>query len=207
MMMTEEILKSNTIPLIHVVDEDDLVLSKSDDAVWFKILRNFPWLDYVGFAADYYDALYQFNITEAERRSEKETDDEACESEGDAVLRLLFDRVTMQKTKEGKLPVLYERRIEEIKSGSVDMNELAPGRVPERFGGRKPKCFFAMFKAFLGTSLMGLPPEPEYVNLMLSSNPSFLRVCGFALRMKNEEYSYLHAPSLRKLEQFDQIMT
>lgn len=208
MKITEDFLKSNTIPLIHVVDEDDLVLSESADAVWFTILSNFPWSDYVGFAADYYDALYQFNLKEAEKRSEKgKSSNEGSESEEEAALRLLFDRATMQKTKEGKIPVLFEQKVEEIKTGSVDVNELVPGRVPERFAGRKPKCFFAMFKAFLGTSLMGLPPEPEHVYMMLSSNPSFLRVCGFVLKMKNKEYSHLHVPSLRKLEQFDQIMT
>lgn len=53
---------------------------------------------------------------------------------------------------------------------------------------------------------MGFPPEPELVYLLLKSNPSFIRVCGFAPKAEKDEYCLQHVPSLRKLEQFDQIM-
>jgi len=39
---------------------------------------------------------------------------------------------------------------------TVKPETLSPGIVPIRLGGKKPKCFFAMFKSFLGASLMGL---------------------------------------------------
>lgn len=90
----------------------------------------------------------------------------------------------------------------------VSAQEVAPGVVPTRLAGRKPKCFFAMLKAFLGTSLMGFASEPEKVYLLLSSNPSFARVCGFALsgQSRVDHYQHNQIPSLRKLEQFDQVM-
>ena len=42
--------------------------------------------------------------------------------------------------------------------------------------------------------------------MLLKSNPSFARVCGFIPRHIRDEYCSEHIPSLRKLEQFDQIM-
>ena len=90
----------------------------------------------------------------------------------------------------------------------TDPLSLAPGVVPVRLLGRKPKCFFGLLKSFIGTTLMGFPAEPEQVDLLLKSNPSFARVCGFAPKPKDkaEPYSYRQVPSLRKLEQFDQVM-
>ena len=53
---------------------------------------------------------------------------------------------------------------------------------------------------------MGFPAEPEKVDMILRSNPSFARVCGFIPRRNLEGYCGEHIPSLRKLEQFDQLM-
>ncbi len=54
---------------------------------------------------------------------------------------------------------------------------------------------------------MGFPAEPEKVHLLLTSNLPFARVCGFVPKNDNSQYWYLHVPGLRKLEQFDMIMT
>ena len=86
-------------------------------------------------------------------------------------------------------------------------DSISPGVVPPRKMGKKPKCFFALFKSFLGVTLMGFPPEPEMVFNQLFSNLSFARVCGFVPNIKNDTYWFKNIPSLRKLEQFDQIMT
>lgn len=112
----------------------------------------------------------------------------------------------MQSMQGTESSILYQREVAEYESCGVDADSIAPGVVPNRLGGKKPKCFFPMFKSFLGASLMGFPAEPESVHLLLSSNLSFARVCGFAPAM-TEAYCFDHVPSLRKLEQFDQIMT
>jgi hypothetical protein len=88
----------------------------------------------------------------------------------------------------------------------VSPNSIFPGIVPERDGGRKPKCFFGLLKSFLGVTFMGFPATPENVHSFLTSNPSFARVCGFMPKGADEQYSANYVPSLRKLEQFDQIM-
>jgi len=54
---------------------------------------------------------------------------------------------------------------------------------------------------------MGFPAEPENVHKHLSNNLPFARVCGFIPKGADENYWYKHVPSLRKIEQFDQIMT
>ena len=192
-------------PLIHVVDEDDQVLLNSPDNEWFRILYYFPDEEYCEPAAQYYDALYHFNHQEARKREEKELNKvESCdESKEDATQRLLFDRATMDKS----VPVIYEEDFERSPIQTVNPSSLSPGTVPFRLGGKKPKCFFALFKAFIGASLMGFPSEPKEVHLLLTSNLPFARVCGFVPKDENSQYWYLHVPGLRKLEQFDMIMT
>jgi len=195
------------IPLIQLIESDDRALLSSPEAEWYRILYYFPWTDHRGTAAEYYDALYQFNLRELEKRAERflSADNVIVEAKEEAIQRLLFSRVTMQNTKVEEATVIYDGKVEP-KNPTVEPEAIAPGIVPIRLGGRKPKCFFAMFKSFLGASLMGFPSEPETVHLLLNSNPSFVRVCGFAPKEETDEYCYLHVPSLRKLEQFDQIM-
>jgi hypothetical protein len=128
------------------------------------------------------------------------------ESPEQARQRLLFARATMQDPDRGSVPILFPGAAAAWAPPQTDPATLVPGIVPARLGGKKPKCFFALFKSFLGASLMGFPAEPETVHLLLSSNPSFVRVCGFAPKHAQDAYCYHHVPSLRKLEQFDQIM-
>ncbi|MCP4672337.1 MAG: hypothetical protein GY857_13650, partial [Desulfobacula sp.] len=193
------------IPLIHIVDEDDQILLHSQDAEWFKILYYFKWSDYCEIGAKYYDALYHHNILEKLKRNEKSMQEkESCsESKEEAKQRLLFDRPTIDHS----LPVIHEEQFKTVLFPTVSPSSIAPGIVPERFGGKKPKCFFSLFQAFLGANLMGFPAEPEKVHLLLTSNLPFARVCGFVPKGENTPYWRLHVPSLRKLEQFDMIMT
>jgi hypothetical protein len=127
------------------------------------------------------------------------------ETKEQARQRLLFERATMQ---EAPTQIIYEGHVAQRPVASVDPMALAPGVVPMRLAGRKPKCFFSLLKSFIGTSLMGFPAEPESVYLLLKSNPSFARVCGFVPKEKAnpEAYHTYQVPSLRKLEQFDQVM-
>jgi len=192
---------ASQIPLIVEVYEDEHLLLSSPDTKWYEILKNFPWQDYREPASLYYDALYRFNKTCGTPCSPSDT--ENSEDKESAKQRLLFDRPTMDKT----VPVLYEPEFQKVPSRSVSPLSVAPGIVPHREGGPKPKCFFAMFAAFLGVTLMGFEAEPENVRFFLTSNPAFARVCGFIPRDEDEQYWYRHIPSLRKIEQFDQIMT
>ncbi|HDP99249.1 MAG TPA: hypothetical protein ENN22_08720 [bacterium] len=74
-------------------------------------------------------------------------------------------------------------------------------------GGRKPKNFYALVKAFLGVSYMGLKNTADVVHSQLINNPSFARKCGFNYIIDVErKLSQHNIPSLRKLQQFDQIM-
>ncbi|MCP4755978.1 MAG: hypothetical protein GY866_34390, partial [Proteobacteria bacterium] len=152
------------------------------------------------FAADYYNALYDFNQF---RKKETKSPDEGPETKEEAVERIIKSRPTVNKNE----PVMYqpEFRIPLVKN--VKPENVAPGFPPKRFKGKKPKCFFAMFKSFLGASLMGYPAEPEDVHRLLTSNLPFARVCGFIPKGGDEHYWSHHVPSLRKIEQFDQIMT
>lgn len=193
--------------LIELIDNDDKILLNSPNASWYKILYYFPWQEYVSFAVEYYNCLHDFNIKAQAKKEEKQNQfEDNVESKEEAKERLLFDRVTMQSAPLAE-EILFNLRPKESEYNTVAPDQIAPGKVPIRSAGKKPKCFFSLIKSFIGTVLIGFPAEPDKVHLLLQSNPAFLRVCEFAPKHENDEYCYLHVPSLRKLEQFDQIMS
>lgn len=205
-MLSPQLTEGHQAPLIHEVHADDQYLLNTLDGEWFEILHHFPWLDYREHAAAYYDALYAFNSEE--REAAKPADDSIPETEAAAKQRLLFDRPTMSSTPVPPTQIIYQGQVVVDTVPTVDPQSLAPGVVPLRVVGRKPKCFFGLLKSFLGTALMGFAAEPEQIHLLLKTNPSFARVCGFVPKANDQasSYSYRHIPSLRKLEQFDQVM-
>ena len=199
MLNQAPVLNHIQLPLVQIVNEDDELLSGNVDAQWYTILKNFPWEDYRELAASYYNALYDFNISnqlKEEAAENKETKDEGRQ-------RLLFGRATMDKTHS----VLHEMESKKIAVPLVSPRSVSPGVVPKRLGGKRPKDFYALFKSFTGACLMGFAPEPEVVHNLLTSNLSFARVCGFIPNDSDQRYWYRSIPSLRKIEQFDQIMT
>jgi len=209
-MILNEPLEVHQIPLIHIVESDDLFLRDHADVLWFDVLRGLDWRALRPLAAQYYDRLYQFNENQAAeayarrvRDARKSEDSQPCESKQEATERLLFERATMSKD----VGILHERKPAPETSRRVDPRTLFPGRPPVRLAGKAPKCFFAMLKAFLGVTLQGRAPEPEVVAGELTNNPSFARTCGFTLPDSRRGYRQRDVPSLRKLEQFDQIMT
>jgi hypothetical protein len=206
MMLSLRIEEGQQIPLIHEVHSDDAHLLNTIDGEWFDILYQFPWQAYRQVAADYYNALYDFN--QVPPKSAAEDDPINPESKDEARQRLLFERATAPRPTNPPAPILYQGEAVVVQAQDIQAADVAPGVVPSRLVGRKPKCFFALLKGFLGASLMGFAPEPEQVHLLLKSNPAFARVCGFSYRRKDcGDYHYQQVPSLRKLEQFDQIMT
>jgi len=194
-------------PLFHIVESDDWHLRQQIGLVWFSVLAMLSWRLLRPVGSAYYDALETFNQEQASRRREKRASAGPAnmETRKEADIRLLFERATMCK----ETPVIQRSLATagEAKPRRVDPESIAPGVVPTRFAGRSPKCFFAMLKAFLGMAVRGRAPEPEVVYEALRSNPSFARCCGFTLRDKKIGYRQSDVPSLRKLEQFDQIMT
>ena len=205
-MLSSHITEGQQIPLIHEVHSDDEHLLNTIDGEWFDILYHFRWEDHRQFAADYYNALYDFN--QAPPQTVTAEDNASTETKKEAKQRLLFNRTTAPIPTNPPAPILFQAEVVEGKAQDVQPWDVAPGVVPLRLVGRKPKCFFGLLKSFIGTSLMGFPPEPEQVELLLKSNPAFARVCGFSHKEKDRSvYHYQQVPSLRKLAQFDQIMT
>ncbi|MFQ5507016.1 MAG: hypothetical protein ACE5F1_19775 [Planctomycetota bacterium] len=192
------------LPLLHIVESDDIYFEEQANVLWFRVLRDLDWRAFIGVAAQYYEALWTFNQAQRDARVERaRTQPEANpETRQEADRRLLFDRATLDAT----APVLHEMAPAERELHHVDPSALRPGRVPLRFAGRTPKCFFAMFKAFMGLCLLGRSPEPEFVHQELVNNPSFARACGFTLSDPVLGYRKSDVPSRRKIEQFDQLM-
>ena len=192
------------IPLIQIVESDDCFLDEAD-ILWFRLLRNLDWQPLVPVAVQYYEALWQFNRDQLRERVQKEHSRPVPnpETKEEARQRLLLDRATLDPEK----PVLAEGEANFREPLHVDPARIRPGCVPARLRGRKPKDFFAMLKSFLGVMVMGRPAEPEFVFADLTNNPAYARTCGFTLPDADFGYRASDVPSLRKLEQFDQIMT
>ncbi len=193
------------LPLIVHVESDDVYLQQRPDVLWFTLLTTVDWIRFAEIAAQYYEGLWQFNAAQARSRAERaaRAPQPNPETKDGATLRLLFGRATMQDD----VPVLAGGPPEELPLLHVSPGSVAPGVVPTRLAGRRPKCFFALFKAFTAIAVKGRAPEPEFVYEELRDNPSFARACGFTLPDPEVGYRQSDVPGLRKIEQFDQIMT
>lgn len=198
--------RATQLPLVHCVESDDVYLRGRPDVLWFTLLSSVDWgQEFAATGAQYYEALWQFNAAQTRAQAEQAAKRAAAnpETKREATTRLLFDRATMRE----EAPILAEDPPEDLPLIHVDPAALAPGVVPARLAGRAPKCFFAMFSAFVAVAVKGRAPEPEAVSEELRDNPSFARACGFTLPDPAVGYRQSDVPSLRKLEQFDQIMT
>lgn len=194
------------LPLIHCVESDDVYLRQRPDVLWFTVLAEVDWAsDFRDVAAQYYEALWEFNATQARAAAARRAarPDPNPETKAEATVRLLFERSTMRDD----APMLAAPPPEELPLVHVNPATIRPGVVPVRLAGRRPKCFFGMFKAFVGVALKGRAPEPGVVFEELRDNPSFARACGFTLPDPVVGYRASDIPGLRKFEQFDQIMT
>jgi hypothetical protein len=192
-------------PLIHFVESDDLFLHEQVDVLWFDVLNSLDYHSFQTTAAHYYEQLYTFNQQQKQRRLERQENPPPPnpETQTQATQRTLLQRPTL----DPQAPLLYQKPATTDPLIRVDPRELVPGCPPPRLIGRPPKCFFALLYSFLGTSLAGQPAEPEFVHRRLRENPAFARTCGFTLPRPGKPERQSDLPSLRKLEQFDQIMT
>lgn len=193
------------VPLIHFVESDDLFLHDQVDVVWFDVLNTLDYHAFQATAARYYEQLYTFNQQQKQRRSERDENPPLPnpETQAQATQRTLLERATLDE----QVPALYARPEPTSPLIWIAPHEVSPGVTPPRLVGRPPKCFFAMLWSFLGTTLAGQPAEPEFVHQRLSENRAFARTCGFTIPRPGKPERQRDVPSLRKLQQFDQIMT
>jgi hypothetical protein len=193
------------LPLIQFVESDDLYLQDQPGVLWFDVLKDLDYRRFQQTAAHDYERLWQFNQQQAQQRNERRENSPAPnpETQTQATQRLIFSRPTLDQEAD----VLPQPRELPAPGIFVAPQSLHPGIVPPRFAGRPPKCFFALLKSFLGLMFAGEPPEPEFVHQQLRENRAFARTCGFTIPRPGKPVRQTDIPSLRKLQQFDQIMT
>jgi hypothetical protein len=77
------------IPLIHIVESDDLFLADQPDVLWFDVLRSLDYHQFQATAARYYERLYTFNLQQKEQRIERRENPPAPnpETQGQAAVR------------------------------------------------------------------------------------------------------------------------
>jgi len=181
-------------------EPDDYVLENNPEVVYVSVLDDFDFNIFTEEEKRYYTALADFNrklVKKQKKNDSQENNTDKSETKEDAYQRLLFEIIDKDPCKES---VLYE-----IPSmGLVDIKKVHHN---PKGAGRKPKEFYALVKAFMGVSYMGLKNSPAVVYSQLINNPPFARKCGFKYIVYEEtKHSQHNIPSLRKLEQFDQIM-
>ena len=59
------------LPLLHIVESDDLYFEEQADVLWFPVLRDLDWRAFVDVAAQYYEALWAFNQAQQRARVER----------------------------------------------------------------------------------------------------------------------------------------
>lgn len=191
---------SSQWPLFLLVHRDDAALLASGEADWLRVLLQLDWRILRWVAAQYYQALFEFNAAAALKHPGPAN----IESLDEATQRLLVERPTGGNA---EAPVLHRLPAPtQVVPEVVRADVLEPGVVPIRLAGRSPKCFFALVKAFIGVQLMGRDASAEEVHHHLLHSPPFARACGFTLRDPTARYRQSDIPALRKLEQFEQIM-
>lgn len=191
--------------LFHEVFADDRILLSSDEGDWLRAVLQIDYRPLRPVAAEYFQSLWEFNLAWARRRGLVPRSEEGNqESPDEAAQRLLFRRPSGGNS---RAPILHPVPPPPVPMPwVVNVDRLEPGVVPFRVWGRKPKCFFALTKAFLGVHLMGRSASAHEVRHHLRISPPFARACGFTLPDPARGYRHTDIPGLRKLEQFDEIM-
>ena len=192
--------------LFHIVESDDQVLEKSEEVVWFQLVKSIfqNYQQFHSIAVQYYRCLFLFNQQAITSHRQRKKDRQSMDkSKQEGRLRLLFDRPTAGND---QAPNLFPTITPPEAPPLENENEIRPGKVPSRIAGRKPKDFYSMLAAFLGTQAMGMDATAENVANNLTGNPSFARACNFTQATPTSDSSS-HVPQLRTLQQFDQIMT
>ena len=186
------------------IDADDYALENNPDVAFVEILDHFDFRFFTDAEKAYYEALADFNKKSADKRKENQFNDavvnEPAENKDAVYQTVMFDYI--EKNHPSQKTILFD--IPTIDMETLDIDDILRNR---NNAGRKPKDFVAMTKAFPGVSYMGLNNTPATVHSQLINNPSFARKCGFEYIVSVErQFDQANIPSLRKLEQFDQIM-
>lgn len=210
------------------VHRDDAALLAVGEVDWLRVVLELDWLAYRPQAAQYYQGLWEFNARAARERAMAgvpEVPDadggvqstlplteearggadgeESQETQEQATLRLMNERPTGGN---GDATVLHPTALPPLSTPTVHAERLRPGVIPIRMAGKAPKCFFALLKAFIGVQSMGRSATAAEVRHHLEISPPFARACGFTQPQPDKGYRQSDIPSLRKLEQFEQIM-
>jgi hypothetical protein len=180
-------------------EPDDYVIENNPDVTYDNVLNKYDFNLFQDEEQLYYKSLSDFNLKLVKKAKEKKIQQhvDKPKTKDEAYQELLWEILEREPSKE---TVLFEL---------PSIGFVSPDEIHHNYkgAGRKPKNFYALVKAFLGVSYMGLKNSPDMVHSQLINNPSFARKCGFKYIINEETKHCQHnIPSLRKLEQFDQIM-
>jgi hypothetical protein len=178
-------------------EPDDYVIDHNPEVTYTKVLEKFDFNRFQAEQRRYYQALADFNRKLGNKMKEKKNQQHhpnKSVNKDEAYQELLFELLEQPPSPKN---ILFE-------IPSLDMDDIHHN---PKGAGRKPKNFYGLVNAFLGVSYMGLKNSPDVVYSQLINNPSFARKCGFKYIIDADTKLCQHnIPSLRKLEQFDQIM-
>jgi len=112
------------IPLIHIVESDDLYLEAQEDVFWFGLLRDLDWPSLRPVAGRCYEALWQFNEQQARARAKRSTIAAAANPETPEEATY---RQATEEEKEAEIPPENDQNVQ----------VPGPGELPASVGQRR----------------------------------------------------------------------
>jgi len=211
-------LHSTSLILFESTDADS-VLSDPVNEDWLAIVRGVAGELYDDVARRYYLALNHFRRQRyrSPLQGRKEYSGSSKQQAFEAMLLAMDERKRVEKAAASRDdPAIFveacpDAQDETLPEALRDFSKPAPSLGDLLSGAVRPPCdALCLMRAFLAAPLLGVGDSPKDVYLLLRSNPTFVRACGFLGRsaMKQPgELTSRRLPGLSTCEEFSEVMT
>ncbi len=207
----------NALLPVESSDDDELVTNPVN-AGWLAVLEQLNAKRFKVVARRYYLGLS--HLRKQSRRSALPGQVQIQVKGQQQALQAMLAHMEEQKQGKGQEESARTNKIF-VESGPTDQLELPealrdftvepPSLQTLRQGPGRPPCdALCLMKAFLAAPLLAVDDNPTDVHLLLHSNPSFARQCGFLGRNVHRqpgEWTSRQLPSKAVCEEFNEVMT
>lgn len=195
------------------------VLEDPTNADWLAVVRDITGELYDDVARRYHAALSHFR--RAQRRpalaGQREFSGAGKKAALQAELAFLEERKRLEKAASARddaaifVEVQPDGEDSSLPECLRDFSKPAPPLSLQLAGAGRPPCdALCMMRAFLGASLLVGGDSPKDVHLLLHSNPTYARACGFLGRnavKPPHELTSRRLPGLSTCEEFSEVMS
>ena len=211
-------LHSTSLVLFESTDADSVLLDPVNED-WLAVVRGVAGELYDDVAGRYYSALTHFRRQRyrSPLQGRKEVSGSGKQQAFEAMLLAMEERKRVEKVAASRdVPAIFveaqpDAQDETLPEALRDFSKPVPSLSDLLSGAGRPPCdALCLMRAFLAAPLLGVGDSPKNVYLLLRSNPTFVRACGFLGRsaMKQPgELTSRRLPGLSTCEEFSEVMT